>query len=94
MRKHGFDSRWGHLQFEPKKNMYNKLAAQLTEKQIRRQDFVDNEVFELMQKLLPRSKKMKWDIEAIGAIRDAIREQIVNKQKIVSEEQFYPYLKI
>ena len=65
----------------------------LTKRQVERQDFVDNEIFELLQKLLPPSKTMKWDIEAIGAIRDAIREQIVDKQKLMSESQFYPYIK-
>ena len=50
--------------------------------------------FELLQKFLPQSKTMKWDIEAIGAIRDAIREQIVDRQKAMSEERSYPYLKI
>jgi tRNA uridine 5-carbamoylmethylation protein Kti12 len=65
----------------------------LTKRQIERQDFVDNEIFELLQKFLPPSKTMKWDIEAIGAIRDAIQEQIVDKQKLMGEVQFYPYIK-
>ncbi len=63
---------------------------ELTKKQIERQDFVDNEVFELIQKLLPSSKKIEWDIEVIGTVRDAIREQIVDKQKLMSESRFYP----
>ena len=66
---------------------------QLTEGQIERQDFVDNMIFELIQKLLPPSKKMEWNIEVIGTVRDAVREQIVNKRKLMSETQFYPYLK-
>ena len=66
--------------------------AQLTKRQINRQDFVDNQMFELIQKLLPPSKQIDWNVEVIGAVRDTIREQIVDKQKIVSEEQFYPYL--
>ena len=68
--------------------------AQLTKRQINRQDFVDNQIFELIQKLLPPSKQIDWNVEVIGAVRDTIREQIVDKQKIVSEEKFYPYLKI
>ena len=63
---------------------------QLTKKQIERQDYVDNQIFELIQKLLPPSKKMDWDIEVIGIVRDAIQEQIVDKQKVMSEGQFYP----
>ena len=53
---------------------------------------MDNQIFELIQKLLPPSKQIDWNVEVIGAVRDTIREQIVDKQKIVSEEQFYPYL--
>lgn len=66
--------------------------ANLTKKQIDRQDFVDNQIFELMQKLLSPSNQIDWDIEVIGAIRDEIRKQVVDK-KIMSEMQFYPYLK-
>ena len=67
--------------------------AQLTKQQIKRQDFVDNEIFELIQKFLPKNKRLKWDIEIIGAVRDEIQKQIVAK-KFMSEMQFYPYLKI
>ena len=66
----------------------------LTKKQIERQDFVDNQIVELIQKLLPASKMIDWDIEAIGAIRDAIRAQVVDKKGVTSEAKFYPYLKI
>lgn len=66
---------------------------QLTNQQTERQDFVDNQIFELMQKLIPSSKKLEWDIEIIGAVRDAIGEQIVDK-KFTSEKDFYQYLKI
>ena len=62
----------------------------LTKQQIERQDFVDNQIFELMQKLLQPSKQVGWDIEAIGAARDAIQEQIVDRQKLMSEAKFYP----
>lgn len=66
--------------------------AQLIKQQIKRQDFVDNEIFELIYRLVP-STKIKWDIEMIGAIRDIIREQIVDN-KLMNEMQFYPYQKI
>ena len=65
----------------------------LTKQQIERQDFVDNQIFELVQRLLPPSKKIKWNIEVIGDIRDAIQEQVVDKKKIMSEKRFYPYIK-
>jgi len=62
----------------------------LTRKELDRQDFVDNEIFELIQRLLPPSKQIEWDIEVIGTIRDEIQKQIVNKQKLMSEIKFYP----
>lgn len=68
--------------------------AQLTKQQIERQDFVDNQIFELMQKLAQPSKQIEWNIEEIGAIRDAIRKQVISKHKLMSEVKFYPYLKL
>lgn len=66
---------------------------ELTKQQINRQDFVDNQIFELMQKLLPPAKKIDWDIEMIGAVRDVMQEQFFRKRKIVNEEKFYPHIK-
>ena len=61
----------------------------LTEQQIVRQDFVDNQIFELIQKLSP-SVKIKWDIEMIRNIRDLIRGQLIDKQKLINNAEFYP----
>jgi len=69
-------------------------VVELTTQQIERQDSVDNAIFELLQQLCPQSETMKWDIEAIGSIRDAMREQVVDRQRSLSEAQFYPYLRI
>lgn len=66
---------------------------ELTKQQIERQDFVDNQVFDLIRKLAPAAK-IKWDIEMIGIVRDSIQTRIVNKKKLMNEEKFYPYLKI
>lgn len=65
---------------------------ELTKQQIKRQDFVDNEIFELIQRLAP-SAKIKWDIEIIAYVRESIRIQLINKKKIKSEMRFYPYIK-
>jgi len=64
----------------------------LTKQELERQDFVDNQIFELIQKLLPASAQIDWDIEIIASIRDIICKQVVGK-RIISETQFYPYLK-
>ena len=66
----------------------------LTKQQIGRQDFVDNQIYETLQKLIPLSKMIEWDIEIIGTIREAVREQIVDERRIMNEIKFYPYLKL
>ncbi len=66
---------------------------QLSKQQIKRQDFVDNEIFELIQKLIPASKKLEWDIEMISAVRDVIQKRVTDR-KIMSEKSFYPFLKL
>lgn len=65
----------------------------LTERQIKRQDFVDNEIFELIQRLVP-SAKIEWDIEMIGNVRNLIQMYLINRKKLMNEARFYSYLKI
>lgn len=64
---------------------------ELTEQQIERQDFVDNAIFDLISELIPSDKKIEWDIEAIGAVRDAIQLQLVERG-FCTEQEFYPYI--
>ena len=65
----------------------------LTDDQIRRQDFVDNQVFELIQRLAPPSKEISWNIEMIAEVREMVRVWMVERLKIADEMNFYPYLK-
>ena len=62
----------------------------LSEDQIKRQDFVDNEIHDLVKRLVPSKREIKWDIEMIGDIRDTIQHWLVDKYKIVDELEFYP----
>jgi hypothetical protein len=64
---------------------------ELIDKQIVRQDFVDNSIFELLQSLNPSDKKIDWDIEMIGQVRDSIEYLFVDKN-ICTKQEFYPYL--
>lgn len=65
---------------------------ELSQTQIRRQDFVDNKIHELLQELIPTEKQIEWDIEAIGAVRDTI-SKVYSDKKLCSEQEFYPYIK-
>ncbi|MBI4685974.1 MAG: hypothetical protein HY755_12380 [Nitrospirae bacterium] len=65
---------------------------ELTEEQIKRQDSVDNAVFNLIQELNPTDKEIRWDIEMIGEVRDVVEDWMVERLKITDEQGFYPYL--
>jgi len=69
------------------------MAIGLNDEQIKRQDIVDNAVFQLIQDINPSSKELSWDIEMIGEIRDNIRQWIVERLGICDEMSFYPYIK-
>ena len=64
---------------------------ELKKKQIERQDFVDNAIFDLLKMLNPTNKQLDWDIEMISNIRDIVKTWIVEKTNC-SEKDFYPYL--
>ncbi|MGI9307282.1 MAG: hypothetical protein ACR2P5_08285 [Gammaproteobacteria bacterium] len=70
------------------------MQDELTREQIERQDFVDNEIFALLQELAPAGAKMEWDIEAIGDVRDAVCDIIVHRRKLMSERDFYGFIDI
>ena len=60
----------------------------LTTEQIERQDFVDNVIFDLLQKLNPSDKELEWNIGIIGEIRDVIQDHLV-EDGICEESEFY-----
>jgi len=62
---------------------------ELTKKQIERQDFVDNMIFDLLKTLNPTNKQLDWDIEMIAVIRDMISDYFVDIE-ICKEQEFYP----
>ena len=58
-----------------------------------RQDCVDNAIYNLLLELSPTDDEdiLEWDIEEIADIRDMIEEILVNKHKLMSSYEFYPY---
>ena len=68
------------------------FKKELTSEQIKRQDFVDNAIFDLIKTVNPAEKEMRWDIEMIGEIRDVVGEWMVERLKIMDEQGFYPWV--
>lgn len=64
---------------------------ELTKQQIKRQDYVDNAIYALINDLIPSDLEMEWNIETIGEVRDAIQSQLVQKG-FCTEQEFYPYI--
>lgn len=58
-----------------------------TPAQIERQDYVDNQIFALIQELAPI--EIEWDMEIIGEVRDHIEEYLAVVYG-VPEREFYP----
>ncbi len=74
-------------------NKGERTAMQeLTDEQTKRQDFVDNAIYHLIQEVNPAGKRIAWDIDMIGDVRDVIRKWLVERMNITSEQTFYPYL--
>jgi hypothetical protein len=65
------------------------MAIEMSDEQIRRQDFVDNAIFELITRTNPTSRQISWDIEMIGNIRDSVINELQIKLGI-SEFEIYP----
>ena len=68
------------------------FMKELTSGQIKRQDYVDNAIYQLIREINPVDKEIAWDIEMIGEIRDVVREWMVERLKITDEQGFYAYL--
>ena len=49
-----------------------------------------NQIHDLVKRLIPSEREIKWNIEMIAAIRDTIQHWLVDHYKIVDELEFYP----
>lgn len=64
--------------------------SELTDNQMKRQDWVDNSIFELARSLNPSANSIEWNIEMIAEIRDTIQDWFVENLQLCSSEDFYP----
>jgi len=64
---------------------------ELSENQIDRQDFVDNQIYNLIISLVPTRQEIDWNIEMIADVREAARHWIVERLNLSDEMTFYPF---
>jgi len=63
----------------------------MTENQkIEQWDFVDNTIFELINKLNPSENVIEWDIKHISEIREVLVNIYVNELQLCTVDEFYP----
>lgn len=67
--------------------------GELTRAQLRRQDEVDNAILELVRSLAPQGAPVEWDAEMVYTIRDKIEYWLCERLGVMSDMEFYPYLK-
>lgn len=67
--------------------------GELTPKQYEQQDFVDDEIMNLICRLANKAEgELEWDMELISIVREAVQEVICDKLKLMTELEFYPYI--
>jgi hypothetical protein len=67
--------------------------SELTQDQIDRQDFVDNNILLMLNEMMPEKRgEIEHDIELVGKVRDAIQAVLVDDLHLCTEMEFYPYL--
>lgn len=64
---------------------------ELTKEQIKRQDFVDIAIYDLLQNVSPSWRQVEWNIEMIADLRERIRYWFVEYLNLTDEMTFYPY---
>lgn len=68
---------------------------ELTDAQYAQQDFVDDEIMNLLCRLGNKQEgEIEWDMELISIVREAVQEVICDRLKLMTEMEFYPYMEL
>jgi len=59
---------------------------------LNQQDLVDNFIWDLIVNLYPAHDDIKFDGNIINQIRSVLSDYYVNKLKVCTEDEFYPYI--
>ena len=65
----------------------------LTDAELERNDYIHNEIFDLINRLNPAGTELEWDISIIAEVADDIEDYLVNKG-ICTAKEFSPYKEI
>ena len=65
----------------------------LTDAELERNDYIHNEIFDLINRLNPAGTELEWDISIIAEVADDIEDYLVAKG-ICTAKEFSPYREI
>jgi len=93
--KHGVDFSVIPVVQEASRPAFSVRQTELTRKQLKRQDLVDNAMRDILQEaadIFDIDIDGEWDIDHISRIRDIVDTLVCDKLKLTASRQFYPSL--
>jgi len=69
---------------------YDDIGRVFTQKEIDKQCLIDLEIMEFIEKLNPSTKRVIFNREIVGKVRDALIEIYSKDLKLCNERAFYP----
>ena len=72
------------------KGRFVMAYVEMSDRECDRIDFVENEIYDLVNRLLPEGREVAWDLDMILNIKDAIWDNIEDKN-VCTEQEFFPY---
>jgi len=69
---------------------YDDIGKEFSKKELERQDFIDNSIMELINKVNPSDIKIRYDGHIVYKIREALIEVFTKDLELCTETAFYP----
>jgi len=69
---------------------YDDIDREFTRQELDQQDFIDNSIMELINKVNPTDNNITYSGQIVGKVRDALIEVITKDLELCTERKFYP----
>jgi DNA polymerase sigma len=69
---------------------YNDIGKEFTREELDKQDFIDNAIMKLINKVNPTTVKIKYDGHIVSKVREALIEIFTDDLDLCTERAFYP----
>jgi len=69
---------------------YDDIGREFTKEELEQQDFIDNSIMKLINKVNPSKVKIKYDGYIVGKVRETLIEIFTKDLDLCTERAFYP----